>query len=255
MGAQGTLYSDADYAEYADGGFIAWAPVRDRGSLNLHLVGKAPNGQLVELDGLLLRSRDTRLTGGLVLDKRLTVVDGGVTVQAGGLRVVGDSEVDGALRSTERLTVGSGGLFVVAGGADVTGASTIRDGGLDAAGPATLLSGLTVGTATGLGGTLAIGRNASHASSLSVTGKSTLGGGVHGQLAITGGGLIVHGLATFQGPVSFNKGISVTGQPGPIPSVSGAAGGPQQPYINRDGTGAGTGAYDLVSLRAKQGSH
>ena len=201
-GTQGSLYTDEQYAQYEDGGFIQWTPVRDRGAMNLHICGKSQaTDELVELDNLVLASEGTHATGALKSD-------GALTVSSGGASVSGDSSIDGTLNITGQTRVEDGGLFVTGGGVDVTGNAelrgdvTVRNGGMNVEGQSVLMSGLSV-----------------------------------------------EGASIFNGPVQFEAGFSIEGQPGPIPNEPTA----ETLYINRTQASDTTGDYDFLALAGKEG--
>lgn len=136
------------FGPWADSGFVTWTPLHERGALDVHVVGKrAGTDQLAELDSLRLMSEDTTATGDVTVTPS---PDGkGLTVQARGAHVTGDSDVDGALDVTGALTVQSEGMRVlgdsaVDGALVVSGKTTVQDGGLHATGDSSVHGGLGV---------------------------------------------------------------------------------------------------------------
>jgi hypothetical protein len=143
-GTQGALYSDDEYAGYADGGFIQWTPVRDRSAKNLHIVGKSADTDAIEeLDLLVLGTEHTTLTGSATLDSTLAVLSGGA-------QVTGDSAIVGTLLITKQTKIEQGGLYVMADGAhlkgnsDLVGSLAITGGGLSVEEQLTVSGGMLV---------------------------------------------------------------------------------------------------------------
>ncbi len=228
-------YSDADaYEPYADGGFIAWTPVRDAEALNLHIGGKRQNPEaLTDLYELVLRSQLTVMSGALRVAGVPVGADLGITVEQGGIHVTGASDIDGTLEVADHTVVQSGGLTVNAGGATVvagglsvqadgmnvvgtstiTGtlgvseATTVAAGGIHVTGDSNVAGGLQVSGATDLGAALAVTGATTLSSTLSAAGLATFAAGMNGP---AGGPLVVAGPLRVDGAATL--GVAGAGQ-------------------------------------------
>jgi hypothetical protein len=72
------LYATSElYEPYADGGYLQWTPVRDRGAYNLHIVGKTTDDVLRKLDRVVVASGETHMLGHLTVNGHGTFQNGG----------------------------------------------------------------------------------------------------------------------------------------------------------------------------------
>jgi|GEM_PF-1334483 len=202
------VYGDpADYADYENGGFLQWTPVKDRGALDLHIVGKRQDGdRMTELRSLHLVSEDTTATGDLTITPS---EDGkGLTVTLRGMHVTGDSDVDGTLVVTQATTVESGGVHVVGdsdvdGQMDISGRTVVRSGGAHVTGDSEVDGQLSVS-----------GRTAIQSGGVHVVGDSDVTGAmsVSEALTVASGGAHVTGASDVDGALTVSVGgVHVTG--------------------------------------------
>ena len=223
------LYTAAEYAAYAGGGFLQWSPVRDTGARRLHLAGKdEATGQLALLTDLDLMATRTLALGDLTVTPQPGAV--GLEVASAGLHVTGDSDVTGALLVSGRTTaqgtllvtdagtifgtlVVSGAGFVPSGGVHVSG-DLSQDGDLLVLGGASIGASLHVAGNGGIEGLL-VASNVQLKDDLLVSGKATLGSldtgamGVDGKL--TAATLTVPGAATVGGDLAVTGTMDVVG--------------------------------------------
>ncbi len=175
------LYTPAELADYADGGFLTWTPTGDPEAFDVQVARYHEHeATLRPLETLRMPSRHTEVRGEMVVGGPLVVLGLSYT-KAPAMEVTGDSDVDGR--------------FTVAGTTTVT-TSEGAVSALAAAGEARFADSLLVEGHLLLAAALRV-----ESGGLSVlAGGATLDGGAH--VRATGGGLKVSGKAEASGTVT-----------------------------------------------------
>ena len=185
--AAADVYAGAAFQDFEDGGFLQWSPVRDATARRLHIAGKRDaTDRLERLDELVLGSASTVMHGDLTVSP--TPSGAGLTVQGGGMAIVGDSQVQGSLlvvgAANDQDVLSVGGDATYQAGLLVAGAVTVQSGGLHAVGD------------SDLGGALLVSGGLTVQGGLQVAGSGTIDGVLVVTDAKATGGLTVPGVAT-----------------------------------------------------------
>jgi len=128
------LYTEEEYQEFEDGGFIQWTPVRNRDAKTVVVSAKDQDtDKLGFLDKIMIWTTDLVSQGNVTINPPQNGT--GLTVTAAGAHVTGNSDVDGKLLVTQATTVASGGIHVthdsdIDGKLVVTQSTTVQSGGI-----------------------------------------------------------------------------------------------------------------------------
>jgi len=214
------LYSNpADFAPFANGGFLTWTPMHESAP-TMHIAARdAARDTPTPLGKLLLESNSTETLGRLIVKANglqvngASSIDGSTTVfgmldvkapadgSPSGLAVQGPGRFTGTLSVGGATTVGSGGIHVT-GDSDIDGNVSVT-GALTSTGLLTVRAG-----GASIGGDMTLGGNLNATGSLTTPSASFTG------LIVGATGMTINGPLTVNGGVSFPGAAPVAGVPG-----------------------------------------